>query len=87
MAHGGASGGGIPHGAAQYDLLIKLVLLGRERSMRERMLDALPSAWTCEHGGSDRLHRARLAPCGRERIGRHRNADLRTRRARMKRHH
>jgi ubiquinone/menaquinone biosynthesis C-methylase UbiE len=30
---------GVVHWAARYDLLIKLVTLGRERSMRERMLD------------------------------------------------
>jgi ubiquinone/menaquinone biosynthesis C-methylase UbiE len=30
---------GVIHGAAQYDLLIKLFTFGRERSMRERMLD------------------------------------------------
>ena len=37
MAHGGA--GGILHQAMRYDLLVKLFTLGREGSMRERMLD------------------------------------------------
>ena len=38
MAQGGGAPGAV-HWAARYDLLIKLVTLGRERSMRERMLD------------------------------------------------
>jgi ubiquinone/menaquinone biosynthesis C-methylase UbiE len=37
MAHG--TRGGIIHRAAQYDLFVKLATLGREGSMRERMLD------------------------------------------------
>lgn len=37
MAHG--SNRGVVHWAARYDLLIKLVTLGREQAMRERMLD------------------------------------------------
>lgn len=37
MAHGGS--GGIVRWAAQYDLLVALATLGRERAMRERMLD------------------------------------------------
>jgi ubiquinone/menaquinone biosynthesis C-methylase UbiE len=37
MAHGGNRG--VVHWAARYDLLIKLVTLGREHAMRERMLD------------------------------------------------
>jgi len=37
MAHGGNRG--VVHWAARYDLLITLVTLGRERAMRERMLD------------------------------------------------
>jgi len=37
MAHGIRNG--IIHRAVQYDLFVKLATLGRERSMRERMLD------------------------------------------------
>jgi ubiquinone/menaquinone biosynthesis C-methylase UbiE len=37
MAHGTRDG--IVHWAAQYDLLVKVALLGREGRMRERMLD------------------------------------------------
>jgi ubiquinone/menaquinone biosynthesis C-methylase UbiE len=37
MAHGTRNG--IIHRAAQYDLFVKLATLGRERSLRERMLD------------------------------------------------